>query len=273
MPAERISVCITCCNEERNIRRCLKSVTWADEVIVVDSFSSDRTPEICREYTSRVFQHEWLGYIGQKNLSKDLATNPWIFFLDADEEVSPQLRDEILELFSSGMAADFAGLEFPRMVHYLGRWITHGDWYPDTKMRLFRKDKGICGGKEPHDRITVAGRVRRLNAPLYHYTYNNIADQLATINNFTTISARTLAEDGNSFRFSYLMLRPGLRFLRGYLLKRGVLDGLPGFIIASLNAYSVFCKYAKLWEFHRFGIEDDIREPPPSLSAKESSST
>ena len=248
---ENISVCITAGNEERNIRRCLESATWADEIVVVDSFSTDRTVEICREYTDRVYQHEWLGYIGQKNLIKDLAAGPWILFLDADEEISVGLRDEIIDEFRSGNAGDFAGFEFPRLVRYLGRWITHGDWYPDTKLRLFRKDKGECGGKEPHDRTTVNGRVKSLRNPLYHYTYTDISNQMSTLNRFTSISAIGKNEEGQRYRLTDLLFRPILRFLRCYLLKRGFLDGLPGLIIAVFTSFGVFAKYAKLWEIQR----------------------
>ena len=137
---EKISACITACNEEHKIRRCLQSVQWTDEIVVVDSFSSDRTVEICKEYTDKVHQHQWLGYIGQKNLIKDMAEGPWILFIDADEEVSPTLCAEIQEEFDSGACGPIAGYEFPRLVKYLGRWITHGDWYPDVKLRLFRKE-------------------------------------------------------------------------------------------------------------------------------------
>jgi glycosyltransferase involved in cell wall biosynthesis len=138
---EKISVCITAGNEEKNIRRCLESVRWADEIIVVDSFSTDRTVAICREYTQLVYQHRWMGYIGQKNLIKNMARYPWVLFLDADEEVSPELRDEILRELESPDAAGNAGYEFPRMVYYLGRWIRHCGWYPDYRVRLFDRDR------------------------------------------------------------------------------------------------------------------------------------
>ncbi|NIY13545.1 MAG: glycosyltransferase, partial [Nitrospinaceae bacterium] len=177
---QAISVCITAGNEEDNIRRCLESVTWADEIVVVDSFSKDRTAEICREYTNLVYEHEWLGYIGQKNLVKDLAKGPWILFVDADEAVSPELRDEILHAFDNGDNERYVGFEFPRIVHYLGRWIRHGDWYPDVKLRLFQKSRGQCGGKEPHDQISVDGPVKRLKGHMYHFTYTGISDQIAT---------------------------------------------------------------------------------------------
>lgn len=247
---EKISACITAGNEEKNIRRCLESVRWADEIVVVDSFSSDATTDICREYTDLVFQHRWLGYIGQKNLIKDLASNPWIFFIDADEEVSPQLRDEILQQFEKGASTEYAGYAFPRMVYYLGRWITHGDWYPDIKLRLFRKVKGRCEGREPHDRTMVDGPVMHLRGPLYHYTYVDISDQITTLNRFTSITADGQFAESRSFRLADLLFRPAFRFFHSYVMKRGFLDGVPGLIIARTLAYAVFAKYAKLWELH-----------------------
>ena len=245
---ESISACITTGNEEKNIRRCLESVTWADEIVVVDSFSTDRTTDICREYTDRVYQHKWLGYIGQKNLIKDIASCPWVLFVDADEEVSPTLRDEIVAAFKSDRHAKYAGYEFPRMVYYLGRWIRHGDWYPDVKLRLFRQELGTCGGREPHDRTTVAGKVQTLKSPIYHYTYEGISDQLATVNRFSTITAESKFAEGQQFHIGDLIFRPFARFIRSYLLRAGFLDGLPGLVISGMVAYGVFVKYAKLWE-------------------------
>lgn len=246
--AEAISACITAGNEEKNIRRCLESVKWADEIVVVDSFSRDRTVEICREYTERVYQHEWMGYIGQKNLIKDLARGPWILFIDADEEISTELRDEILADFRTGASVRYAGYAFPRMVRYLGRWIRHGDWYPDIKLRLFRKDRGTCSGREPHDRTTVEGPVRILRGHMHHYTYESIADQIATLNRFTSITADGWSDDGRRFGLTSLLFRPAARFLRGYALKGGFLDGVPGLVIAVTVAFGVFVKYAKFWE-------------------------
>jgi glycosyltransferase involved in cell wall biosynthesis len=245
---EEISACITAANEENNIRRCLESVKWADEIIVVDSFSHDRTPEVCREYTDLVFQHRWLGYIGQKNLIKDLATKDWILFIDADEEISSSLRDEIVEEFMNGRSQQCCGYEFPRMVHYLGRWIRHGDWYPDRKLRLFRKICGRCGGREPHDRVIVSGAIRRLKSPMYHYTYTGIEDQMATLNRFSTITAAGQQEEGRAFRRFDMVFRPLFRFFRGYVLRLGFLDGVAGLIVAVTTAFGVFIKYAKLWE-------------------------
>ncbi len=249
---DKISVCITTGNEEHNIRRCLESVKWADEIVVADSFSDDNTVNICREYTDLVYRHRWLGYIGQKNLTKDLASGSWILFIDADEEISDKLRDEILNEFNSGRCNELAGYYFPRMVHYLGRWITHGDWYPDLKLRLFRKEKGTCAGREPHDRITVDGPTKRLQGHMYHYTYEDIAEQVATLNRFSTITATGWSADGKKFRLIDILFRPKFKFFRSYILKRGFMDGFPGFVIAVNSAFGVFAKYAKLWEANRF---------------------
>jgi glycosyltransferase involved in cell wall biosynthesis len=248
--AENISVCITAGNEESNIRRCLESVTWADEIIVVDSFSKDNTVSICKEYTDLVFQHRWLGYIGQKNLIKDLAQGPWILFIDADEEISPKLKDEILIELNKDTAKDIAGYEFPRMVKYLGKWIRHGDWYPDIKMRLFRKALGKCGGKEPHDRTTVDGPVKRLKGDLFHYTYKDVADQLSSLDRFSTISAEGMFNEGRKPKIADLFFRPPFRLIRGYVIKGGFLDGLQGVVISIITSYGVFLKYVKLWELH-----------------------
>ena len=262
---EKISACITAGNEENNIRRCLDSVTWADEIVVVDSFSTDRTPEICAEYTSLVYKHKWLGYIGQKNLIKDLASHHWILFIDADEEISSELRDEILDEFNSERCADFAGYEFPRKVWHLGKWITHGDWYPDLKLRLFLKEKGRCGGKEPHDRISVDGRIKRLQGNMNHYSYTGLADQVTTLNRFSSISAEGWHQDGRTFRWVDLFFRPTWRFIRSYILRGGFLDGPQGYIIARATHFATFIKYAKLWELHharRHQAERDRVDPP-----------
>jgi len=245
---EKISACLTVGNEENNIRRCLKSLSWVDEIVVVDSFSKDKTFEISKEYTTRVYQHEWLGYVGQKQLIKKMATHPWILFVDADEEVSPELRDQILQEFESGNNRKFVGYEFPRKVFFLGTWITHGEWWPDIGMRLFRKDKGVCTGKEPHDQVIVNGPIKRLSGCLHHYTYDDLSDQIMTLNRFSTIASATLRNDGRKFSTIDLLFRPFFRFIKGYIFKRGFLDGHRGLVIALMSAIGVFYKYAKLWE-------------------------
>ena len=242
---EKISACVICYNEERKIRRCLESLKWCDEIVVMDSFSTDQTVSICREFTDRVYQHEWMGYVGQRNVVRELAAYPWILFLDSDEEVSPALRDEIIAEFSRG-GGRYVGYEFPRQVYYLGKWIRHGEWYPDIKLRLFKKDLGRTEGQEPHDKVVVSGQVKRLKAPIWHYTYDDLRDHLETVNRFSTITAQQKFVQGTKFRWTDLLLRPLLRFFKGYLLRGGFLDGWRGFIIAYISSFGVFIKYAKI---------------------------
>ncbi len=246
-PCPKISACITTFNEELNIRRCLESLRWCDEIVVVDSFSSDRTVEICREYTERVYQHKWLGYIGQKNLIREMAVNDWILFVDADEEVSPALREEIKSELAAN-SGSIAGYQFPRMVNYLGRWIRHGEWYPDIKLRLFLKQKGHSGGTEPHDQVIVDGGVKTLRGKLYHYTYADVHDHVETMNRFSSITAQEKFRAKSRFRWVDFMIRPPFRFLKAYVLRGGFLDGRRGFLIALVSAFGVCMKYAKLWE-------------------------
>ena len=245
---DKITACLTVGNEEPNIERCLESLKWVDEIVVVDSFSTDRTAEICRRYTDRVYKHEFLGYVKQKELIKGMASNPWILFVDADEQVSPELRDDILREFESGANRHYSGYEFPRRVFYLGRWVTHGEWWPDIKLRLFLNDKGSCVGREPHDRVAVNGKVRRLKGCLNHFTYDNISDQVATLNRFSNISAASMHSEGRRFSLLDILFRPPFRFFKAYVIKRGFLTGRRGFVIAVISAFGVFLKYAKLWE-------------------------
>ncbi len=247
-PREKVTVCIIAGNEEKHIRCCLESVRWADEIVVIDSFSRDRTFEIAREYTSRAYQHEWRGYVAQKALAKSYATMPWVMFVDADEEVSPALQKEIVNLLSHPIPTEIAGFDFPRMVWFLNRWIRHGDWYPDRKLRLFRRDRGECGGTEPHDRIYVQGRVAHLRHPLYHYTYDDIEDQFRTLNRFSSISAAGHTPMRTGPLLFHMVFDSLYRFLRCYVIRGGFLDGVPGFIVATTVAFGTFSKHAKLWE-------------------------
>jgi len=245
--SDRISACIIAHNEESKIQRCLESVKWCDEIIVVDSFSDDATVEICRKYTDRVYQHKWLGYIGQRNLIREMAECPWVLFLDADEEVSPELEREIQKELKS-RTGDVVGYQFPRQVHYLGKWIRHGEWYPDIKLRLFKKNQGYSAGQEPHDQVIVNGTAKTLKEPLWHYTYDDIEDHLNTMNRFSSISARAKYRAGRRFRWTDFLFRPLWRFFKGLFFKLGILDGRRGFLIALVSSFGVAMKYAKIWE-------------------------
>lgn len=254
-----ISACIITYNEENNIEACLESVAWVEEIIVVDSLSSDRTVELCRTYTDQVHLKEWQGHVRQKNYALNYARHEWVLCLDADERVSPELRREIEETLSKeNQPAD--GYFFPRHSFYLGRWINHGGWYPDYKLRLFKKSKGHWGGKDPHDRVVLDGVSAYLQADLLHYVYRNLSHQLQTVDSFSSITAAGLDADGERFSTARLVLRPIFKFIGTYVIKRGFLDGLPGFIISVASSFYVFLRYAKLWELKQRG-EDGYSKP------------
>lgn len=247
MNRNKITACIMTLNEEQNIRRCLESVTWCDEILVLDSFSTDTTVNICKEFTLKVVQEKWRGYISARNRVRNLASHDWVLLLDADEEVSTALRDQILHQFRNGHGR-YVAYQFPRQVFYLGRWIKHGEWNPDIKLRLFNRNRGHSGGQEPHDTVIVDGPVKTLRGKLFHYTYDNLEDHLQTMNRFSTISAYEMRKKGRPFRWTDLFFRPAFRFFKGYFIKLGILDGRRGFIIAMISSFGVAIKYIKLWE-------------------------
>ena len=247
MSRQLISACVMTYNEERDIRRCLASLAWCDELVVLDSFSTDKTVEICKEYTDKVRTQAWQGYVGTRNIIREMAHHEWVLFLDADEEVSSELRDQILYELSKEKS-DYVGYEFPRQVYYLDKWIKHGEWYPDTKLRLFKKSHGHSGGQEPHDQVIVDGPVKRLSGHIYHYTYDDIYEHLETMNRYSTITARAKFNDGKRFCWTHILFRPIWRFFKAMIIKRGMLDGRRGFLIATVSAFGVAMKYLKLWE-------------------------
>ncbi|MGE0826593.1 MAG: glycosyltransferase [Candidatus Binatia bacterium] len=266
LPASRpaISCCIICFNEEANIRRCLESVKWCDEIVIVDSFSIDRTVDICHEYTNRVIQRPWPGYVEQKRFVLSQASHEWVLNVDADEEVSPQLRHEILTVLRHNHP-DVDGFYVPRLVYYLGRWWWRG-WYPGYRLRLFRKAKVRWGGVDPHEKVLLRGQADRLRGPLYHYTYDDIHDHLRALNGLTEVSSRELALRGKRTRWSDLLLRPLWRFVRFYFFRGGFRDGVPGFFVAVTSAFYVFLKYAKLWERTVGGYADTETQHSPRRS-------
>jgi len=250
MKKTAISACIITYNEEGNIRECLESVKWVDEIVVVDSYSTDKTFDIAKEYTEHGIQRSWPGHVAQKNNVLEYATNEWVLSLDADERISPELREEIEEELQK-KALSWDGFYMPRRTFYLERWIRHGGWQPDIKLRLFKKSKGRWGGKDPHDRVILDGKAKRLKSPKYHYKYRDLSHQITTIESYSRISSAELYKEGKKFRFSDLLLRPPFRFLRDYFLKQGFRDGWPGLIIAVNTSFYVFTKYAKLWELQK----------------------
>ncbi|MBI2358976.1 MAG: glycosyltransferase family 2 protein [Deltaproteobacteria bacterium] len=247
MTAGGISAIVVCFNEEDNIRDCLESLKWVDEIVVVDSYSTDRTLEICREYTDRIIQRPWAGYGDQMAFAHSRATKQWVLRIDADERVSDGLRQEIVSVLSRS-ADQVDGYMVPRLAYYLNRWWRRGGWYPDRSIRLFRKEKATWAGEDPHPKVTVAGKTRRLRNPLYHFSYRDISDHLRRINDFTSISSRQLRRQGKKWRWVDNLFRPLFRFCRFYIWKRGFLEGFPGFFVAATAAIYVFLKYARLRE-------------------------
>jgi glycosyltransferase involved in cell wall biosynthesis len=245
-----ITICIICFNEEENIRRCLESSKWADEIIVLDSMSQDRTVEIAREYTDKVYQRKWSGFVDGKNFALSKATSEWVLSLDADEEITDELRGEIREEIGKKHAKE--GYTVPRLSFYQGRWIEHSGFYPDRQLRLFKRSKGSWVGKRVHERIQVNGEVGRLTSNLLHYPYKGtISGQVQTIDAFSTLLAQNLHEQGKRYSPLLLLLRPPLKFIEVYLLRLGFLDGIAGFIIAMSSAYAVFVRYVKLREIEK----------------------
>ena len=240
-----ISAFVACQNEERNIEGCLRSVAWCDEIVVVDGFSTDRTVEIARRYTDKIFSRQWDGYRSQKSFGLEQTSNNWALLIDSDERLSPELIGEIQREFDNG-PGDTAGYYLPRRVHYLGKWISHCGWYPDHKLRLFRKDRGRLGGTDPHETCLLDGPAKHLRGELIHYTYRTISEHLRTIERYAAIWASTRRwRPGDALR---MLVRPLVKFLEIYIMKAGVLEGLHGYVIASMASYSVFLRYAKLYE-------------------------
>ena len=241
-----LSVTIITLNEEERLRDCLESAAWADEIIVVDAESTDKTVEIAREFTDKIWTRPWPGFAAQKNFALDQATRPWVLSLDADERVSPDLHMAIQEACSREYEA--AGYSIPRKNIFWGSWVRHGRLYPDYQLRLFRRGRGRFVEQSVHESVKVDGPVRRLYAPLIHESYRSLEEFLGRANRYSTLAAREAVRRGQIARGPDLVLRPLGRFLSMYLLHRGFLDGWLGVLLASLYAYYVFLRTAKMVE-------------------------
>jgi len=242
-----VSVVIVTKDEEKNIEDALKSVADAQEIIIVDSFSTDRTVEICKGYTDRIFQHPWQGYARQKQLAVDYATGPWVCILDADERLTAELKDEMREALSKTV---YQGFYLPRKNFFLGRWMRHSGWWPDHTLRLFRKDKASLEDREVHEKVIVDGSAGYLKNPLEHYTYRTIGDFLRKMEKYSTLAAKEIQKKsggGSSSIFS-VTVKPFFTFVKMFFLKLGFLDGAYGLLLALLYSHYTFLKYVKTWE-------------------------
>lgn len=248
----KISFCLITLNEESNLPRCLKSFAdLADEIVVLDSGSKDGTERIAKEFGARFEHQDWLGYVGQKNKVLSLASNDWVFSIDADEELSPELRAEVQRIKSGEPPSDISGYSMPRCVLYEGRWIRHGDWYPDRLVRLFRRSRAKFAGGKVHERLEIDGAILELTPDLYHHSFKDAADHWARCEKYAKLWAETQFEAGRSAGAMSPYTHAMFRWLRGYVFKRGFLDGPQGWKIAGFCAREVFLKYKLLHRMQR----------------------
>jgi glycosyltransferase involved in cell wall biosynthesis len=274
-----ISACIISYNEENNIGDCVDSVTWCDEVLVVDAFSEDGTVEIARKRGAQIIQNKWQGHIAQKNLALKRAQCEWVIALDCDERVTPALRDDIQGLLRSDPAKD--GYFISRKIFYLGRWLEHGDWFPEWRLRLFRRNRGLWVGRDPHDRIEVRGKTGRISpegrgrdaAVILHYSFRHLSHQLKVLDRYTEIQGGELFRAGRRVHLMDFTGRPLWRFFRSYIIRGGFLDGAPGFHMAANHAYAAYMKYARLYEMRRGLVQLRPKEEVLPLSGEKAGGT
>jgi glycosyltransferase involved in cell wall biosynthesis len=256
-----ISVVIVARNEADNLPRCLASVRgWTAEQIVALNGCTDASAQVARDAGAQVHEVEWRGFRDTKNAALSLAHQPWILCLDADEEVSTALRQEIERFFAEGHDRLHAGARFPRKVWFLNRWITHGDWYPDHNLRLVQSGRARWGGDAfVHEKLECEGPVATLRGDLHHYSFPSLASHVAKINPFAELFVQAQRARGRHFSLAAAIFRPGWRFFRAYVVRAGFLDGFPGFYIAIATAFGAFVRYSRLYE--------DRRQTPPVPAA------
>jgi glycosyltransferase involved in cell wall biosynthesis len=247
--APRLSVAVITLDEAARLRQCLDSVAWADEIVVVDACSHDKTVQIAREFTDRVIVRPWAGFAAQKNFALEQSAGDWVLSLDADEEVAPDLRHEIMTIVADPRACD--GYAVRRRNMFLGRWIRYGGLYPDWQVRLFRRGRGHFADRAVHESVSVAGPVGRLRGHLVHRSYEGVSDFIDRANRYSSLAAEQLVRDGRRVGAGALVVRPLGRFLSMYVIQRGFLDGRRGLLLATLYAYYVFMRSAKAWEVTR----------------------
>ena len=239
----QISATIITLNEERNIARAIESVRFCDDVLVVDSGSTDRTLQVAASLGARTLRNEWAGYAAQKNFAADRAEHEWVLSIDADEEVGPELASEIASLKAD--APDRAGYDFPRLARYCGRWIRHSGWYPDRKVRLYRRDLGRWTGDYVHESVRLSGTAGHLRGDLLHYTCDSIEQHRRSVDRYTDLAALEIHASGRPVPAWRLALAPVHSFVKSYLLQRGFLDGSAGWTIARMAARYALLKYSK----------------------------
>jgi glycosyltransferase involved in cell wall biosynthesis len=259
---EKATVVLVTLNEAGNIERCLESCRWADEIVVVDSFSTDRTVQLAKKYTTRVYQHEYPGTSKQVERGIGYATGDWIFVIDADEEVSPELAGEVRDVLRD--SGGYAGFEFIRKPSAFGKWIEHGGWFPDHQFRFFRKDCYYPEHQEIHGGFNTRGKRGRLHGFLYHHTYATIYSYVEKMNEYTSlhVSNKLKGDPTTDARWHNLILNPLSHFLRMFISRKGYKDGFHGFVLAMLDATYAMLMYAKIWEYRMRQKEGKGLLPP-----------
>jgi len=245
MSSSLISVIIITKDEQDNIRDCLESVKWADEIIVVDSGSADQTECICREYTERFYVKDWPGFGIQKQRALDLASNEWVLSIDADERVTPELKNEIIE---KSLNSETEGYLIPRLSYYLGKNIKYAGWYPDYTLRLVKRSSSHFTKDVVHERMVVEGPVGKLLHHFLHYPYKDVAHHVQKINQYSSLSAQKMFEQGKDVSWAMILVKSVFGFFRAYILRKGFLDGWRGVVVSLSTALSVYLKYVKLKE-------------------------
>jgi glycosyltransferase involved in cell wall biosynthesis len=245
-----VSAFIVCCNEERQIRRCLESVAWCDEIVIVDSGSTDSTLAICGEFTNKIAHRTWTGYVEQKRHALSLCTSAWVLNLDADEEVSPTLRDELTSIAMRDVLGHVPhnGYYLNRVVFFLNRWWRKGGWYPEYRLRFCRRSATTWGGEDPHEKASVTGTTARCRGELFHYSFSDLTDYVRRLNTLASNAAHTMQRKGVTSSACDIITRPISRFIKFYIVKRGFREGTAGLVVALIDAYGALLKYAKLWE-------------------------
>jgi len=239
----KITATIITLNEERSIARAIESLRCADEILIVDSGSTDRTVELAQNLGARIIEANWRGFSAQKNWAAEQASNAWVLSLDADEALSEGLEAEIWNLKKTGPKYD--AYTMPRMARYLGRWILHSGWYPDRKVRLYHRDKASFVGDFVHESVSVHGRVGALENNILHFTCESLSEHVKTLDRYTTLAAQELASRQIKVPVSKLIVDPAWAFMKTYFMQRGFLDGPEGLTIAHMAAFYTFLKYAK----------------------------
>lgn len=241
-----VSVNIICKNEEKNIKDCLKSVQWADEIVVVDGESSDNTVEIAKRYTDKVFTNKWEGFAKQRSFALAKSTKDWVLVLDADERCSPELKDEILSSLKSNDLV-FKGFKLPRRNFFLGKWIKHGGWYPGYQMRLFNRDNVTVSDRLVHEGYEINGETGTMKSDIIHYTVQSVFEFMNRVNGYSNMQAEEKYKNGN-IGFTAIFIQPLKSFVVQYIFKGGFRDGIHGLMVFNFDAITRMLTYMKIWE-------------------------